>query len=494
MSIEKRVLAFDFGASSGRAMLGVFDGERIKLSEIHRFSNDPVSLGGTLYWDTLRLFHEIKQGLIKAKLAGGFDSIGINTWGVDFGLLDSDGVLLESGVNYRDKRTAGMVDKASELIPLSKLYRKTGNQIMEINTAFQLLSLKENRQPLLDRAETMLLTPDLFNYFLTGEIKTEYSIASTTQLVDPKTKDWNRDVINALGLPQRLFGEIVPSGTKIGELSDDLCEELGLPKVPVVAVCGHDTQDAVVAVPTQEKDFIFVSCGTWSLFGTETNEPIVSDKAYELNLTNEGGYGGTNNVLKNIIGLWLIQESRRQWQREGKDYSFADLEKLALESEPFKCFVDPDYPTLTPPGNLPKRIQKFCEETGQYVPQTVGEIVRCIYESLSLKYRYAFDQIRELTGKDYKVINIVGGGTKDGLLCQMTANSCNIRVLAGPVEATVFGNIAVQLMSDGTISSTKEAREIIAKSDNVKSFEPDEKAVKAFDEAYSDFKKIIKIK
>lgn len=494
MSVEKRVLAFDFGASSGRAMLGVFDGEKIELSEIHRFSNDPVSLGGTLYWDTLRLFHEIKQGLIKAKLAGGFDSIGINTWGVDFGLLDSDGVLLESGVNYRDKRTAGMVDKAAELIPLPKLYRETGNQIMEINTAFQLLSLKENRQPLLDRAETMLLTPDLFNYFLTGKMKTEYSIASTTQLVNPETKNWNRDVIDALGLPQRLFGEIVPSGTKIGELSDDLCEELGLQKVPVTAVCGHDTQNAVVSVPTQEKDFIFVSCGTWSLFGTETEKPIVSDKAYELNLTNEGGYGGTTNVLKNIIGLWLIQESRRQWQREGKDYSFADLEKLALESEPFKCFVDPDYPTLTPPGNLPKRIREFCEETGQYVPQTVGETVRCIYESLSLKYRYAFDQIRELTGKDYKVINIVGGGTKDGLLCQMTANSCDACVTAGPVEATLFGNIAVQLMADGCISDVREAREIIAKSDNVKSYEPEEKEVKAFEKAYNDFKKIIKIK
>lgn len=494
MSVKKRVLAFDFGASSGRAMLGVFDGEKIELSEIHRFSNVPVSLGGTLYWDTLRLFHEIKQGLIKAKLTGGFDSIGINTWGVDFGLLDIDGVLLESGVNYRDKRTDGMVDKAANLIPLSKLYRETGNQIMEINTAFQLLSLKENRQALLDRAETLLLTPDLFNYFLTGEIKTEYSIASTTQLVNPKTKDWNRDVIDTFGLPQRLFGEIVPSGTRIGELSDDLCEELGLSKVPVIAVCGHDTQNAVVAVPTQEKDFIFVSCGTWSLFGTETDEPIVSDKAYELNLTNEGGYGGTTNVLKNIIGLWLIQESRRQWQREGKDYSFADLEKLALESEPFKCFVDPDYPTLTPPGNLPKRIQEFCEETGQYVPQTVGEIVRCIYESLSLKYRYAFDQIRELTGKDYKVINIVGGGTKDGLLCQMTANSCNTCVLAGPVEATVFGNIAVQLMADGCVLDTKEAREIIAKSDNVKSFEPETQDVKAFEKAYNGFKKIIKIK
>lgn len=494
MNGKKKILAFDFGASSGRAMLGVFDGEKIELSELHRFSNDPVCLGGTLYWDTLRLFHEIKQGLIKAKLAGGFDSIGINTWGVDFGLLDKDGVLLESGVNYRDKRTAGMVEKAAELIPLEKLYKETGNQIMEINTAFQLLSLKENRPALLERAETMLLTPDLFNYFLTGEKKTEYSIASTTQLVNPETKDWNADVIDALGLPQKLFGEIVPSGTKIGELSDDLCEELGLPKVPVIAVCGHDTQDAVVSVPTTEKDFIFVSCGTWSLFGTESDEPIVTDKAYELNLTNEGGYGGTTDILKNIIGLWLIQESRRQWQREGKDYSFADLEKLALESEPFKCFVDPDYPTLTPPGNLPKRIQEFCEETGQYVPQTVGEIVRCIYESLSLKYRYAYEQIKELTGKDYKIINIVGGGTKDGLLCQMTANSCNTPVSAGPIEATVLGNIAVQLMSDGSIPDTKSAREIIAKSDNVKNFAPESEEVKAFEKAYGDFKKIIKIK
>ncbi len=490
----KRILAFDFGASSGRAMLGVFDGNRIELSEIHRFSNDPVLLGGTLYWDTLRLFHEIKQGLVKAKLAGGFDSVGINTWGVDFGLLDKDGVLLENGVNYRDKRTEGMINSASKLIDLDELYKKTGNQIMEINTAFQLLSLKEQRPELLDRADAMLMTPDLFNFFLTGVKKTEYSIASTTQLADPDKRDWNREVIDELGLNRSLFGEIVPSGTVIGKLSDDLCQELGLSKVPVVAVCGHDTQNAVVSVPTGEKDFIFVSCGTWSLFGTETDKPIINDKAYELNLTNEGGFGGTTNILKNIIGLWLIQESRRQWQREGKDYSFADLEKLALDSEPFKCFIDPDYPTLTPPGDLPKRIQEFCRETGQYVPQTVGEIVRCIYESLSLKYRYAFDQIRELTEKEYKIINIVGGGTKDGLLCQMTANSCGTPVTAGPVEATVYGNIAVQLMSDGSIPDVKTARSIIARSDKVKRFEPQSGQIESFDKAYKDFKKIIKIK
>lgn len=467
MNTQKRILAFDFGASSGRAMIGTFDGETIQLEEVHRFSNDPVIVNGTMYWDTLRLFHEIKQGLIKAKHHGGFDSIGIDTWGVDFGLIDKEGDLVENPVHYRDTRTAGMLKKSFEKISEDEFYQITGNQFMEINTAFQLLSLVENRPHILERADKLLLTPDLFNYMLTGIKKSEYSIASTTQLLDAKKGVWSDRVLDALEIPKRLFTEIIPCGTTVGSLSDEICEELGLDKVDVVAVASHDTQSALVSVPTNEKDFIFISCGTWSLFGTELEAPIIDDNSQKYNITNEGGYNGTATFLKNIIGLWLVQESRRQWIREGKEYSFGELEKMASEAKPFKCFIDPDAPEFVPSGNVPERIREFCRRTNQPIPETAGEIVRCINESLALKYRYTFDQIKICTGKDYSTINIVGGGMQSKQLCQMTANSCQCNVTAGPVEATVLGNIALQLMAKGDIKDLAAARSIIARSPDI---------------------------
>ncbi len=468
----KRVLAFDFGASSGRAIIGTFDGKKISLEEVHRFSNDPVMLGGTFYWDVLRLFHEIKQGILKAKQAGGFDSIGIDTWGVDFGLLDKDGRLLENPVHYRDKRNNGMIEKSGEFISKDRLYELTGIQFMEFNTAFQLLSLKLDRPELLERADTMLFMPDLLSYFLTGNKVSEYSIATTSQLVDIHTRTWSKEVIDALGLPEKIFENIVKTGTVVGKLSPEICEELGVEPVDVIAAAGHDTQSAVTAVPSLSEDFAFISCGTWSLFGTETDSPIVNEKSRAFNVTNEGGYDYSTAFLKNICGLWLIQESRRQWIREGKEYSYADLEKLALASEPFKCFIDPDAPDFVAPGDLPSRVKAFCERTGQYVPQTVGEVVRCIYESLALKYKFVFSGLKDCTGKEYGHINVVGGGTKDGLLCQMTASACGVPVYAGPIEATVLGNIAIQLMSTGEIGDIYEARRIIAEGENLKNFTP----------------------
>lgn len=308
----KKVLAFDFGASSGRAILGTFDGEKISLEEIHRFSNDPVMLGGTFYWDVLRLFHEIKQGMLKAKQKGGFDCVGIDTWGVDFGLLDKEGKLLENPVHYRDRRNNGMIEKSEEFISKDRLYELTGIQFMEFNTAFQLLSLKLNRPELLERASSLLFMPDLLSYFLTGKKVSEYSIATTSQLVDIRERCWSQEVISALGLPQGIFENIVKTGTVIGKLSPEICEELGLEPVEVIAVAGHDTQSAVTAVPSVEKDFAFISCGTWSLFGTELDTPIVNRKSRDFNVTNEGGYDYSTAFLKNICGLWLIQESRRQ--------------------------------------------------------------------------------------------------------------------------------------------------------------------------------------
>ena len=487
--MTKRVLAFDFGASSGRAIIGCFDGDKITLEEVHRFSNDPVSVGGTVYWDVLRLFYEIKQGIIKAKIAGGFDSIGIDTWGVDFGLIDSEGKLMENPVHYRDARTVGLVDEAFKTMPKEKLYGITGIQFMELNTLFQLISLKKYRPWMLERADKMLFMPDLFGYMLTGKMCAEYSIASTSQLIDLDKKTWSKELLDAFGIKESVFAPLVQPGTVLGELSKEVCEECGVDPVPVISVCGHDTQSAITSVPCQDGDFAFLSSGTWSLFGTELDKPIVNETSMNINITNEGGFDGSTGFLKNIIGLWLIQESRRQWKREGKEYSYADLEKLALAAEPFKCFIDPDAPEFVPHGNIPERVREFCRKTGQYVPETVGEIMRCIYESLAMKYRLTFEKLRECTERDYPVIHVIGGGTKDGLLCQMTANSCDRTVKAGPIEATVMGNVAVQLMSDGSVKNIGQARKIVADSSELKTFEP--KDTDKWAGAYEDFLKVV---
>lgn len=486
--MTKRVLAFDFGASSGRAIIGSFNGEKITLQEVHRFSNDPVSVGGTVYWDALRLFHEIKQGIIKARLAGGFESIGIDTWGVDFGLIDAEGRLMENPIHYRDARTVGLVDEAFKTMPREKLYGITGIQFMELNTLFQLISLKKYRPWMLERADKMLFMPDLFGYMLTGKMCSEYSIATTSQLIDLETKSWSEEILDSFGIKKSLFAKLVPSGTVLGELSKEICEECGVDPVPVISVCGHDTQSAITSVPCEDGNFAFLSSGTWSLFGTELEKPIVNETSLGINITNEGGFDGSTGFLKNIIGLWLIQESRRQWQREGTDYSYAELEKLALAAEPFKCFIDPDAPEFVPHGNIPERVREFCRKTGQYVPETVGEIMRCIYESLAMKYRLTFEKLRECTERDYPVIHVIGGGTKDGLLCQMTANSCDRTVKAGPIEATVMGNLAVQLMSGGSIEDIGQARKIVAASSELKTFEPQN--TEEWSKAYETFLKI----
>ncbi len=486
----KRVLAFDFGASSGRAIIGSFNGETITLEEVHRFENTPVKMNGTLYWDLPRLFHEVKQGLIKAADNGGFDSVAVDTWGVDFGLIGKDGHILELPVHYRDERTKGTLEESFKLIDKQQFYKITGNQFMEINTAFQLLSLKHKRPDFLRNADTLLLMPDLFNYLLTGKKRAELSIASTTQMLNAVNKDWSQTVLNALCIPKILLPQICMPGTEVGMLTDELCAELNIPKAKVISVCGHDTQSAAAATPTQDDDFIFISCGTWSLFGTETDEPVIDENSSALNITNEIGYGGKTTFLKNIIGLWLIQESRRQFKREGNDYSFADLEKMALECEPFKCFIDPDAPEFVPVGNIPDRVKEYCRKTEQYVPSSVGEIMLCIYQSLALKYRQTFDEIKMCTGKNYDTIYMMGGGAKDGLLCQMTADVCGCKVCAGPIEATAYGNIAVQLIASGDIADIKAARHIIEQSADVKIFSPNNN--EKWENAYKTYMEVIR--
>lgn len=485
---ERKALAFDYGASSGRAIIGTFDGNRIRLQEVHRFSNDPVIIGETMYWDTLRLFFEMKQGMLSAKQNGGFDSIGVDTWGVDFGLLDKYGNLIGNPVHYRDARNVGMSEKSFSMLGRDEFYGITGIQIMDINTAFQLLSIKEKQPEILDATECMLFTPDLLNYFLTGEKKAEYSIASTSQLLDARRRCWSDKVIDALGLPKRIFPEIIPSGTTLGSLRPSIREELSLDDAKVVAICGHDTQDAMVSVPTDERDFIFISCGTWSLFGTEIDEPIIDENSAMFNVTNEGGYQGRISFLKNIIGLWLIQESRRQWKREGKEFSFGELEEMAKAEPEFKCFIDPDAPEFVPSGNIPRRIRAYCERTGQPIPENEGQIVRCINESLAFKYRDSLIEIKSCTGKDYGTIYLVGGGAQSGLLCQMTANACGCNVSAGPVEATVYGNLSLQLMSTGELGSIEEARSVIKASEDVKLYES--RDTDKWEEAYARYRRV----
>lgn len=489
MSELKRVLAIDIGASSGRAILGEFDGKKIQLKEVHRFLNEPVNVLGTTYWDVLRLFHEIKQGIIKAKIHGGFDFIGIDTWGVDFGLLDKRGKLLENPVHYRDLRTKGMIEKAFEKLSANEFYENTGIQFMELNTVFQLLSLKENRRELLERADTLLFMPELLGYMLTGEKGCEYSIATTSQLVDINTKTWSDKVLDALELPKRILPEIKQPGTMLGMLTPEICEECGIESKPVISVCGHDTQSAITAVPCPSGDFAFLSSGTWSLFGTETDNPIINEMTFKTNITNEGGYGESVGFLKNIIGLWLIQESRRHWGRQGEEYSYAQLEKLALAAEPMRCFIDPDSPEFVSMGDIPSRVREFCKRTGQYVPSSVGEVMRCIYESLAMKYKYTFENLQACTGKKFPVIHVIGGGTKDTLLCQLTANSCEVPVSAGPVEATVIGNVLVALLSSGAIENISQAREIVLESEEIKTYLPEN--TQAWQEGYEKFKKIL---
>ena len=459
------------------------------MEEAYRFSNDPVLLNGTMYWDTLRHFFEIKQGMLKAKQMGGFESIGIDTWGVDFGLLDEHGALLESAVHYRDDRTLGMQEEVFKVIPREEVYEVTGNQFENFNTIFQLYSLVKQRPWLLERADTLLLMPDLFNYFLTGVKAAEYTMATTTQLLDANQKVWSKRILEALDIPARILPEIIKSGTVLGELKPEICQELGVEPAKVIAIAGHDTQSAVVSVPTREKDFIFVSCGTWSLFGTELEAPVIGEKSFACNISNEGGYGNTTTLLKNIIGLWLAQESRRQWMREGKEYSFGELEQMVLTAEPFQSLIDPDAPEFVAAGDIPGRIREFCRRTGQKVPQTVSEIMCCINQSLALKYRYALEQIEACTGRHYPVIHMIGGGIQSKLLCQMTAGASGRKVLAGPVEATALGNIAVQLMALGQIRDVKEAREIIANSETTYEYLPQD--TEQWDAAYEKFKSFI---
>lgn len=492
MSDAIKMLAIDLGASNGRAILGILEDKKLTLQEVHRFSNDPVMVNGNLYWDILRLFHEIKQGVLNCVRLGHRDihSIAVDTWGVDFGLLDGKGNLLGNPYHYRDKRTGGMMEKLQELISKEELYNTTGIEFMWFNTILQLYSMKRGNSTLLNEAKTLLLTPDLLNYFLSGVKTSEYSIASTTQLLDAYAKCWSDKIIDKLDIPRGIFTDIIPSGTIIGELTEELSKELGIQNLKVIAVAGHDTQSAIAAVPTEDEDFAYISCGTWSLMGFESNQPIINEKSMNLSVTNEGGVGGKITVLKNIMGLWLIQECKRHWDNEGQGCTFAELDEKVIHAKPFISFVDPDDISFIAPGNMPERIREYCRKTGQPVPETKGEVVRCITQSLALKYRMTLEKLEDLLGRKLPVIHMVGGGIKDKLLCRFTAEATGRSVIAGPIEASSIGNILVQAMALGNVKDLKEIRSIVKASFPIVTYTPTEKEL--WDKAYAIYKELIK--
>jgi rhamnulokinase len=492
--MSPNILALDLGAESGRAILGRLHAGRLELKEIHRFANGPVRLSDGLHWDVLRLFRELKAGLRLAREEvgrAGLSSVGLDTWGVDFGLLDQRGDLLGNPYHYRDSRTDGMIEQACQLAGSSPaegkqaIFEATGIQFMQFNTLYQLLAMRLNGAPALQVARTFLTMPDLFNYWLTGRQASEFSIATTTQCYDPRAGRWALPLLEKLGIPTRIFPEIVPTGSVMGALLPWVAEETGLTGVRVIAPASHDTGSAVAAVPAHNKDFAYLSSGTWSLLGAELPAPVINPATLALNMTNEGGVGGTIRFLKNITGLWLVQECRRTWAAQGEPLSYDEVTRLAAEAAPFRSLVDPDWPDFLKPDNMPARIAEFCKLTHQPVPETRGQIIRCALESLALKYRMTIESLERVLGHRLDPLHIVGGGTKNRLLNQFAANATGRTVIAGPVEAAAIGNILVQAIALGELASLAEARAVVRQSFDVAVYEPQEPA--RWDEVYARF-------
>ena len=485
------VLGIDLGASSGRAMLGTLEGKKLTIREIHRFLNEPVTLCGRFVWDMPRLFHEIKQALLKLSKSGEtVDAIGIDTWGVDFGLLDKNGHLLSLPVHYRDARTNGIPEKVRAIIPDEELFARTGIAFNSFNTLYQLYAMKEEGDPALESAQDLLFLPDLLAYFLTGKKGTEYTIASTSQLLNPFTRDWDRELMEKLGIPAHIFGEVKLPGTVRGTLLPEIAKECGVAEIPVIAIGGHDTASAVAAVPAQEKDFAYISSGTWSLLGAEVQKPLCTEGVMKANYTNEGGVDGSIRLLKNIMGLWIIQECKREWDRRGSETSFGELVELSMQAPAFKAILDVDDACFLAPGDMPARIQAYCAKSGQPVPEGKGEISRVIYESLALKYRWAIERLEEdMLKKPIEALHIVGGGSKNALLNRFTAEAIKRPVIAGPDEGTIIGNLLVQAQALGAISGIRELREVVENSFPTKTFLPETDG-KAWDEAYQRYLKV----
>lgn len=460
----KNYLALDLGAESGRAILGTLADGRLTLEELHRFANQPVSLPDGLYWDAFRLFHEICEGL---RIAGrqrhlSLDGIAVDTWGVDYGLLGADGALVENPRHYRDPRTAGQLEKTFAVVPREEIFRQTGLQFMELNTLYQLHAAKLHRAPGLAIATKLLFMPDLFAYWLSGVGRIELTIASTAQFYDPTTKSWALPLLDSLGIPTTMLGEIVPPGTRLGDLRDELQHRSGIGRAPVFATAGHDTAAAVAAVPFEDEHGVYISSGTWSLMGVELAAPLINDKVLACNFTNEIGAESRIRFLKNIAGLWLVQECRRAWQLAGQEYSYDELTRLASAAPAFTAVINPD--AFLTPGDMPDRISDYCRKSGQTPPEQPGGMIRCILESLALRYRQVLEILQDLTGQELRTIHIVGGGSKNQLLNHFVAAATSRPVIAGPAEATAAGNILVQATGEGSLKSLEAVRDVVRRS------------------------------
>jgi len=467
-------LACDLGAESGRLMLGTLADGKISLEELHRFPNGPVKTSGALHWNIESLFNELKVALTKAAAKNlPIASISTDSWGVDYVLYDERGLVLPPVWCYRDSRTAGGVENVKSKVDWSTIYAETGIQFMALNTLYQ-LAAEDPKQ--LARAKTLLLIGDAFNFFLSGVARNEVSIASTTQLYNPITETWSKKLLSVLNLREDLFAPICDSGTRLGPMKKNLCKETGMAEIEVIATCSHDTGAAVAAIPASGENWAYLSSGTWSLMGVEWPQPVINEQSRSMGFTNEIGCGNTVRLLKNIVGLWIVQECRRQWTREGKKYDYATMEKMATDSPALVTLINPDDPRFLSPDDMPRKIAEFCKETNQPAPATHGAYVRCIYESLALFYRLTMRRLERLTDRKMERLHIVGGGSQAGLLNQLTANALNLPVLAGPTECTALGNILVQAMALGHIDSHETAREIVRNSFDLKTFTPQDSA------------------
>jgi rhamnulokinase len=484
-------LAIDLGAESGRAILATLDQAHLSLTEIHRFANDPVRLPDGLHWDILRLWSEIKTALHIAthkhnvQLAG----IGIDTWGVDYGLLDRTGALIGSPYHYRDSRTDGMMEESFRRLPRERIFDLTGIQFMQLNTLYQLFSMVVQQSPAMQIADTFLTTPDLLNYWLSGRKACEFTMATTTQCYNPRQGAWSRPLLDALGIPARIFPEVVQPGTVLGLVLPDIAAETGCGRVPVIAPACHDTGSAVAAVPAENQHFAWISSGTWSIMGAEAAAPIVNAQSLKYNFTNEGGVNGTWRFSKNIMGLWLVQECRRTWARAGEELSYSDITQLAADAEPFRSIINVDAADFFQPGDMPARIQQYCVRTNQPVPLTQGAIARCALESLALKYRWVLARLEEMLGYRLEPIHIIGGGTQNRVLNQLTADATRRSVVAGPIEATAIGNVLMQAVALGYLQSLDEARAVVRHSCKPETYAP--RASMEWDVAYQKLERLM---
>ena len=480
-------VAFDLGASNGRCILGRYDGNRLSMDIIHRFDNAPVELNGHLFWDILSIYANIRNNLIRLGQgdADEIRSIGVDSWGCDFALLDAKGKLVSNPYSYRDSQTAGIIPRLFSRMSQQDIFQITGLQFIEPNTLVQLHAMQLNQDPALKYAATIQHIGDLMHFWLTGIRACEYTNASTSQIMDVQTHRWSPEIIASFGLNPDMFPEIIPAGTLLGKLRPSLLAETGLKDVQIIASATHDTAAAIVSTPVTQKPFGYISSGTWALLGMEVTRPVLKSQCLSLNIANEGGAFGTITLLKNITSLWLIQECRRQWSLEGKTFTWEELSEMALDSKPFLAYLDPDDPVFSRPGNMPGRVQQYCQQTGQLVPQAKEEILRIIFESLAFKYRLVLQSLISLTQEQIAVLHIIGGGSRNVLLNQFTANAIRLPVQAGPSEATALGNILVQMVAMGELSSLADARSLVLQSFSTTIFIPED--VDRWDENYLRF-------